>query len=270
MNSFLRSLDSLPRQTAVFVVYDLREKKVHVLSLCTKVRYSVVRSLREGESLDEEVDREVERIFRASPIYGKTDEASFYNGVSGDELWRLIIPEAEQARVLDHQRYLLDLQKRHLEKESEEFRRSYGEPRLSAFTAVPYDFHPLDERIVRETIGDVGTDEPFEKTVGGIDLVVDSIPGMPFGASFKQNAHGRFVTVKLDRPVCLFEIELSDGTVVPETDLACFIEDETLAAIRANAPELLQTLWAKLYEDRRHPLIDAKNWTVETHEHVEV
>lgn len=266
MDAFFHSLDALPKQTAVFVVYDLESRKTHVLSMRTKVKYSVVRSLRET-SFDGGVDPStvdtIEREFAAGPVDGKPDEASFYNGVSGDELWSQILTEEEREHTLESQR-------RRLMENDETYRSFFGEPRLSAFTAVPYDFHPLDEEAVQAAVGRVIAEDAVDHTVGGFQLTVEPIES--FGASFKQYVTGRFVTVKLDRPACLFETDLPDGDYVPETDLACFIDDETLEAVRTKAPEILwDGLWSRLDDASPHAALkDTKGWPVKVHEHLEL
>lgn len=261
MDAFFRSLDALPKQTAVFVVYDTALRERHVLSMRTKVRYSVVRSLREASF--EGTDDIIERELAASPLCGKPDEASFYNGVSGDELWSQILTEEERERTLESQR-------RCLRENNETYRSYFGEPRLSAFTAVPYDFHPLDDETVRAVVGLVVADDASDQTVDGFQLTVEPIES--FGASFKQHVNGRFVTVKLDRPACLFETELSDGEYAPETDLASFFDDDTLDAVRTKAPDLLREgLWSRLDDESPHAALkETKDWPVKVHEHLEL
>lgn len=222
-----------PMQAAVYVVYDLHDRKVHVQPTRVSARHSL---LREIETQFDSVDMPAvisDILEKSNGFYEKCDEAGFYNGISGDEIFEPIMTETLKRRILNAQlaaQISLNLPSS-----------CTGAPRLSYGTAVPYDRHiAMPPQAVIDSVGDAFIDDEKEYNIGHYEVF--GSPLGDFSISMAQQVPRRlpYVTFKIDSMLPVSEKELDDGYFAPEMYLSSPMSDATLEAVCDHAKAIVE------------------------------
>lgn len=115
--------EDLPHQIAVYVIYDKREKKIHVISMDVSAKYSIVRAMRSellyqisendgdgcgviavGDGLfptheQHKLLQHIDQLLTQSDYYKNEYKASFYNGVPGRVIMSHFCPQEDVGAV---------------------------------------------------------------------------------------------------------------------------------------------------------------------------
>ena len=261
----------LPRQTAVYVAFDTREEKVHVVSMDVSAKYSVVRSMQSDLEFQLAADNDDDsgliavgdgsfatpeqhsllqhtNQLRQSGHYEGDDKAGFYNGVPGRVLMSHFCP----------QRDLVGLEK------------------LDLMT-LPYARYDIPEDVLREEMGFVP--ESRDGMCGPVELVGGGESGR-LSVSMNTWFHPSvpYVVAKLDLQCCLMEHDFQWDFVSFEQVLSSQMNSDELEKVRNSAVNLMG--WMANNYNGQEPLdpvvrevicqSSVSQWPVQMHDHVVV
>ena len=204
-----------PTQVAVYVVPSWADGKAHVIPTKVSARFSVVRQLLEaaeemGEPLPECLSEE---LSKHPGIYGKLDEAGFFNGISGDEVIGRFMSEGQQDAIRGA-----------WEQKTAMFPGiNFGAPRLTEYIATPYDRHPVNPPHAVPRTGSFG-----------------------FGVSMRQEMHS-FPVFKIDFLDTIEEQELQDDMFLPEVPVS---SDMSVLTVDTICKEALAIIKDSLHNNR--------------------
>ena len=240
----------LPYQSAIYVIFAVREKRIHVMSQDVNSKYAIVDSLL---SCQDSIQRRghIERFFHESIINDGSDCAGFFLGVSPGRLLELLSTDNSRAILCNC-----------------EIRNTDGNT-----VVVPYTRYHIPGSLISSHLGPTPITEDEEKVYGSLkyhsrfgdgDLGVS----LPLYASF-------YVFAKIDMTGFIHEHEFSEDEFLPETFLSSNLNADERERLRNCAVDLVQQTHQHAPSYDQFPpqvarIISAsssESWPIQFHDH---
>ena len=271
MNDVITLLSGdLPRQSAVYVVFDLKEHEIHVLSTDVSAKYSIVRAMRpellnqiaENGRRDGCMDvgdglfatpqqymllQHLEDVMESCDYYTLSDKAGYYNGVPGRTIISRFCPQSlvEGFEMLD-------------------------------MTYSPFNRYHISEERLREEMDSIPVAR--DGVYGPVELVGGGADGkLSVSMNMRHFPPSPYIIAKLDLLCSLGEHQFHEDYIFCEKMLSSEMNTEELEQVRNRAVNIMGILVN--HPDTRYEPIDpdirgtlsrclAGQWPVQMHDHI--
>jgi hypothetical protein len=202
----------LPVQSAVYVIFALREKAIHVISRDVSSKYTIMQGLSADTqaTIRGHMNQATIRGHKSSlPLDGGDDKAGFYNGIDSSALFELI-----QAQPI------------------------HGTDAAQAdLYSLPYTRFSIPQDMLQGCINP--SPEIEEQAYGPLELVACGGGQSTLAVSLSRWPSG-YAVLKIDQLCAICKYELGDSTFMPETILSAKLNSFDLERVRTSAVNLVR------------------------------